>query len=218
MSVQTSDADEKLYELAARIDEFEGYSNPHARRVARLAAAVAENFGFSGADLLALRQAALIHDIGELSMNRDYIRADRPLTPDERTDLQRHPVIGEQEAAKIGLSRAAQQIVRWHHEWWNGAGYPDAIAREQIPLAARILRAADAYAAMTDARPFRAAETETEARKYLIEWSGIAFDPRVVNAFLALKDVPETRSFADEKAEAAESKDDAAQPISSNYA
>lgn len=206
-SVQTSDADEKLYELARRIDEFEGYANPHAERVTRLAVAVAESFDVSGADLLALRQAALIHDLGEMSMNREYIRADRQLTDDERADLQRHPVIGEQEAAKLELSRAVQQIVRWHHESWNGAGYPDTLSREQIPLPARILRVADTYAALTDKRPFRPALSEAEAQKYLIEWAGIVFDPRVVKAFLSLKDVPEMRSFAVEKSEEDFSKD-----------
>ena len=81
-------------------------------------------------------------------MNRDYIRANRILTDEERIDLQRHPVIGEQEVAKRGLSRAVQLLVRWHHEWWNGMGYPDALEREQIPLAARILRVADTYCAL----------------------------------------------------------------------
>lgn len=215
--VQDSGANEKLYELAARIDEFEGYAHPHARRIARLAAAIGDIFAFSGADMIALNQAALVHDIGELSMNREYIRAARQLTADERTDLQRHPVIGEQEAAKLGLSRAAQQIVRWHHEWWNGAGYPDAIAREQIPLPARILRVADVFAALTDSRPFREAMPEDEARKYLIEWSGIAFDPRVVNAFLSLKDIPEIRSFAVEENVATKTGDNSAKPIFSSY-
>src|SRR5205085_3927031 len=119
-----------------------------------------------------------------------------PLTEEERFDLMRHPVIGEQEAARAGADRGAQLLVRWHQEWWNGAGYPDALRREQIPLAARILRVADAYAALTDVRPFRAALTEADARQHLVEWAGLEFDPQVVRAFLTLRDLPELRSYA----------------------
>jgi HD-GYP domain-containing protein (c-di-GMP phosphodiesterase class II) len=86
--------------------------------------------------------------------------------------------------------------VRWHHEWWNGTGYPDALRREEIPLAARILRLADAYAALTDARPFRPALTEAAAKRELIDRAGIEFDPAVVRVFLGLDQFPELESFA----------------------
>jgi HD-GYP domain-containing protein (c-di-GMP phosphodiesterase class II) len=119
-------------------------------------------------------------------MNREYIRAPRVLAPNERIDLERHPVIGEQETAKLGLPRGVQLIVRWHHEWWNGNGYPDGLEAGQIPLAARILRVADAYASFTAARPFRAAWPDDTARKYIVEWAAIEFDPAVVRALLAV--------------------------------
>jgi hypothetical protein len=134
-------------------------------------------------------------------MKRDYIRHAGALDAEERLDLARHPVIGEQEAARAGADRAAQLIVRWSHEWWNGGGYPDALRREQIPLAARILRVADSYCALTDDRPFRPAGTEEEARKHLAQWAGIEFDPRVVRAFLTLHGLPELRSHARRDAE-----------------
>jgi HD-GYP domain-containing protein (c-di-GMP phosphodiesterase class II) len=118
------------------------------------------------------------------------------LSPEERLDLARHPVIGEREASRVGADRAAQLLVRWHHEWWNGAGYPDALRREEIPLAARILRVVDSYAALTDARPFRAALTVDAARRELIDRAGIEFDPNVVNVFLKLDGLPELESFA----------------------
>ncbi len=132
-------------------------------------------------------------------MNREYIKASRLLREDERIDMQRHTVIGEQEAARRGLSRAVQLLVRWHHEWWNGDGYPDALEREQIPLAARILRVADTFAALTDSRPYSVAISASEAKRYLVEWSGIEFDPKVVKAFLSLADLPELESFAVER-------------------
>ena len=187
---------EAFMRLGAASDEFEGYAHPHAARIARLADAVARQFHLAQQDRASLKLAALAHDLGEVAMERDYIKRAGPLTEDERLDLARHPVIGEQEAARAGADRAAQLLVRWHQEWWNGAGYPDALRGEQIPLAARILRVADAYAALTDARPFRPARTESEAREHLVAWAGLEFDPRVVRAFLALAQIPELNSYA----------------------
>jgi len=137
-----------------------------------------------------------LHDLGEVAMERDYIQATGVLSTEERLDLARHPVIGEREASRVGADRAAQLLVRWYHEWWNGAGYPDALRREEIPLAARILRVADSYAALTDARPFRAALTVEAARRELNDRAGIEFDPSVVNVFLKLDGLPELESFA----------------------
>ena len=189
-------SDDPLAELSAAMDEFEGYAHPHGRRIAIIADAIAEKFNFASHDRYALRQAALVHDIGEMVMNRDYIRASRLLREEERIDMQRHTVIGEQEAARRGLGRAVQLLVRWHHEWWNGTGYPDALEREQIPLAARILRVSDTYAALTDSRPYSVAISAAEAKRYLVEWSGIEFDPRVVKVFLALNGLPELESYS----------------------
>jgi HD-GYP domain-containing protein (c-di-GMP phosphodiesterase class II) len=192
-------ASEAFVRLASATDEFEGYAHPHASRMASLADALAKSFHLAQQDRSSLRLAALAHDLGEATMERDYIKRAGSLTDDERRDLARHPVIGEQEAARAGASRGTQLLVRWHHEWWNGTGYPDALRREQIPLAARILRVADAYAALTDTRPFRPARTEEEARKHLMEWAGLEFDPRVVRAFLSLSSIPELKSYAKEQ-------------------
>jgi putative nucleotidyltransferase with HDIG domain len=192
--------EEKLLKIAELTDDFEGYSHPHAVRIAALAEAIAQKFNLSAHDRSSLRQAALVHDIGEVVMDRDYIKANRILTEEERIDMQRHTVIGEQETAKRGLSRAVQLLVRWHHEWWNGSGYPDALEREQIPLAARILRVADSYSALTDTRPYNLPISEAEAKRYLTEWAGIEFDPQIVKAFLSLKNLEELKSFAEEAA------------------
>jgi HD-GYP domain-containing protein (c-di-GMP phosphodiesterase class II) len=192
-------SDDPLAQISATMDEFEGYAHPHGRRIAVISDAIAEKFNFASHDRQALRQAALVHDLGEMVMNREYIRASRLLREEERIDMQRHTVIGEQEAARRGLSRAVQLLVRWHHEWWNGAGYPDALEREQIPLAARILRVADTYAALTDSRPYSVAISAPEAKRYLIQWSGIEFDPKVVKVFLTLANLPELESYAVER-------------------
>src|ERR1044071_5762351 len=200
-AVQTTDliersAAEAFIQLARTVDKFERYENPHAQRIAGIADEIAKAFHLARHDRGSLHAAALLHDLGEVAMERDYIQASGPLSKDERLDLARHPVIGEREASRVGADRAAQLLVRWHHEWWNGAGYPDALRREEIPLAARILRLADSYAAMTDARPFRPAMTEEAARSEIVERAGIEFDPSVVSMFLSLERFPELESLA----------------------
>src|SRR5688572_31153519 len=189
-------AGEAFMQLAKTIDRFEHYEDPHAQRVAAIADEIAHAFHLARHDRGSLYAAALLHDLGEVAMERDYIQANRALTAEERLDLARHPVIGEREASRVGADRAAQLLVRWHHEWWNGAGYPDALRREEIPLAARILRVADSYAALTDARPFRGAFSEEEARRELADRAGIEFDPAVVNMLLSIEPLPEMASFA----------------------
>ena len=189
--------DDELLSVSRLIDEFEGYPHPHAARIAVLADAIAQNFELATQDRRSLQQAALLHDIGEMAMDRDYLKIDRTLTEQERTDMQRHPVIGEQEVAKRGVGCAVQLIVRWHHEWWNGAGYPDGLERDSIPLAARILRIADTYAALTDSRPHSVPISASEAKRYIGEWAGIEFDPIVVKVFLTLENLEELKSFGD---------------------
>jgi HD-GYP domain-containing protein (c-di-GMP phosphodiesterase class II) len=189
-SIGTAEArfDEKLLALSSEIDEFEGYVEAHGLRIAYLADAIGKRFKLAPHDLFFLQQASLLHDLGEFAMRREYIAAGRNLTSEERIDLERHPVIGEQEAAKRGLSRGVQLLIRWHHEWWDGSGYPDGLAGEDIPLAARILRVADTYAALTSVRPRRTAMTLDDAKRHMAEWAAIEFDPRVVHTLLSLED------------------------------
>jgi len=194
MDLIDKSASEAFQQLSTATDRFERYDNPHATRIAVIADEIAKRFNLARHDRGSLRAASLLHDLGEAAMERDYIQREGPLTDDERIDLSRHPIIGEREASRVGADRAAQLLVRWHHEWWNGLGYPDALRREQIPLAARILRLADTYAALTDGRPYRPALTMETARREIKDRAGIEFDPSVVNVFLALESVPEMES------------------------
>lgn len=189
-------AGEAYLQLAAAADRFEQYANPHAVRIAAIADKIAEAFHMAPQDRKSLRTAAHMHDLGEVAMEREYIQRAGPLTDEERVDLARHPVIGEQEAARASADRAVQLLVRWHHEWWNGSGYPDALRQNEIPLGARILRTADSYAALTDVRPFRPAMSEEKARAQIIERAAIEFDPAVVTVLLSLRELEELRSFA----------------------
>src|SRR5262249_23306986 len=167
-----SEVIEVFRSLSMRADEFEGYANPHANRIVAIADHLARAFHLGVRDRFSLRVAALGHDLGEVAMRRDYLRRNGALSDEERLDLARHPLLSEREVATAGADRGAQLLVRWHHEWWNGSGYPDGLRFEQIPLGARILRVADAYASLTDARPFRPAHSEKEARAHLLEWTG----------------------------------------------
>jgi HD-GYP domain-containing protein (c-di-GMP phosphodiesterase class II) len=190
MSDAERETEAQLIRLAAEIDEAEGYRAPHATFMARMAESLGAELGLRGSDLTALRFAALAHDLGERVMRRDYLERNGELTWEERLDLWRHPILGEQAAAQRGLSRQSQLLIRWHHEWWNGAGYPDALAGEAIPLGARILRVVDTYSALLNDRPWRArlseGDSEEKAQQFIADYAGLEFDPRVVHTFLNL--------------------------------
>ncbi len=179
-------AGDRLLKLALETDRVEGYTEPHAVMIARLTEAIGRELGLHGVDLSALKFAALAHDIGERGMKRNYLLSPNALTWEERLDLWRHPILGEQAAAEIRLSRQTQLLVRWHHEWWNGQGYPDGLSGEAIPVGARILRAVDSYCALISGRPFRQAYELVEAEQHIADMAGIEFDPIVAKLLLML--------------------------------
>ncbi|MEK6302448.1 MAG: HD domain-containing phosphohydrolase [Acidobacteriota bacterium] len=178
--------EEIINRLADRIDSFERYSQPHSKLMAELATHLARRLGLSEPDTSAVAEAALLHDIGLYAMSPAYCHSSVALNFQERLDLWRHPVIGEQQMAKREASRHAQLLVRWHHEWWNGSGYPDALAFEDIPIGARILRAVELYSAVASDRPYRLALADDAALEALSSSAGIECDPHVVRALLDL--------------------------------
>ena len=180
--------EETINRLADRIDHFEKYTQPHSRLIAELATQLARRFGLAAPDIDAITEAAMLHDIGLYAMSPAYHALPRPLSFEARLDLWRHSVIGEQQMAKRDSMRCAQLLVRWHHEWWNGSGYPDMLAFEDIPIGARILRAVELCAALLSDRPYRAAQDEQQAIETLTASAGIECDPYVVKALLSLLD------------------------------
>jgi hypothetical protein len=194
--------EETITRLSERIDKFEKYAQPHARVMAELAARLARRLGLGQSDNNSIAEAAFLHDIGLYTMNPSYHSSPGPLSFDERMDLWRHSIIGEQQMAKREATRHAQLLVRWHHEWWNGSGYPDMLAFEDIPIGARILRAVELYSALISDRPYRAAATEDQAIDALTVSAGIECDPYVVKALLAL--LEDLRAAAREAAPAPE--------------
>src|SRR5258708_29720121 len=112
-------AGEAFLQLATAADRFERYEHPHAERIAAIADEIARAFHLARKDRGSLRVAALLHDLGEVAMERDYIQREGSLSDEDRIDLARHPVIGQREASLTGADRPARLLVRWHHEWWN---------------------------------------------------------------------------------------------------
>jgi HD domain len=174
----------RLLKVAIEIDRVEGYSEPHAIAIAWTAEKVGARMGLHGVDLTALKFAALAHDLGERAMKRDYLLRPRALSWDETLDLWRHPILGEQAAGELKLPRHSQLLIRWHHEWWNGGGYPDGLAGKTIPLGARILRAVDSYFALISDRPHRRRFDRVETEQIIADLAGIEFDPQVVKVLL----------------------------------
>jgi HD-GYP domain-containing protein (c-di-GMP phosphodiesterase class II) len=171
---------DRLLKIAAETDRVEGYSEPHSIMIALLSEAMGVKMGMHGVDLTALKFAALSHDIGERAMKRNYLLRPGLLSWEETLDLWRHPILGEQAAGELRLSRLTQLNIRWHHEWWNGLGYPDGLAGEAIPLGARILHIVDSYCSLTSNRPYRLRFGTTEAEQIIADLAGIEFDPLLV--------------------------------------
>jgi hypothetical protein len=186
----------RLLKIAVEIDRVEGYSEPHAIAIAWAAEKVGARMGLHGVDLTALKFAALAHDLGERAMKRDYLLRPRALSWDETLDLWRHPILGEQAAGELKLPRQTQLLIRWHHEWWNGGGYPDGLAGKAIPPGARILRAVDSYFALISDRPHRRRFDRTEAEQIIADLAGIEFDPQVVILLLQVLSEEETGESA----------------------
>jgi HD-GYP domain-containing protein (c-di-GMP phosphodiesterase class II) len=135
-----------------------------------------------------LRYSAALHDIGKIGVRREVLNKPGGLEPSERGEVEQHTLIGERILAPIEFLAPIRPIVRHAHERWDGSGYPDGLAGEDIPLGARIVFACDAYDAMTTDRPYRAALTDPEARDELRRGAGKQFDPEVVEALLKVAD------------------------------
>jgi diguanylate cyclase (GGDEF)-like protein len=151
-----------------------------------LATAVGRELGMSQEEIRTLRLAAIFHDIGKVSLSEDVLNKRGPLTDSERLEVERHTVVGESILSSVEFLEDVRPLVRHAHERWDGAGYPDGVAGEEIPLGARIVHACDAYDAMTAERPYREPLSEADAREQLAAEAGSQFDPRVINALLAV--------------------------------
>ena len=165
------------------IEADDSYTGVHSRNVVALATAIADELGLDESARREVEFAALLHDVGKLRIPKELINKPGPQTPEERALVETHTIEGEQMLAGIGgyLSQVGA-CIRACHERFDGRGYPDGLAGEAIPIAARIVFCCDAYDAMTTDRPYRRARPAAEALAEMRACSGSQFDPRVVAA------------------------------------
>ncbi len=181
--------------LADTIEWQDAPMRGHARRVASFAARLADRLELDAAEREHVRIAAFLHDVGKIGVPSELLLRPGVLTAEERSVVERHAAIGARLLEPLELDARVVRAVRHHHERWDGAGYPDGLAGDEIPLAARLVQTADAFDAMTCNRVYRRAMSREAARAELLRSAGSQFDVDLVQEFLAvLEEDREARS------------------------
>jgi putative nucleotidyltransferase with HDIG domain len=174
---------EAIESLNAAVEAKDPYTAGHSQRVERIVVALGDELGLAPVRLAALRHAGLFHDIGKLAVPDAILAKPAKLTDEEYEQIKRHPDDGAKIVGKLGRLRETVPIIRHHHERWDGSGYPDRLAGEEIPLEAAITGLADAWDAMTTDRPYQRARSVAEAADEIRRGRGTQFAPDVVDAF-----------------------------------
>lgn len=174
-----------LEAFARAIDARDPYTAGHSERVAAYTVTLARAVGLPDAELETIRRAGLLHDIGKVGVRDEILLKPGRLEPEERALMEAHTVIGHRMLDGLPFLVEALPAVRSHHERWDGAGYPDGLEGTAIHPHARLMAVADAYDAMTSARPYRAALSHEEAARRVRAEPGAQFDPAAVDAFNA---------------------------------
>ncbi len=170
--------------LALAVEAKDQTTHTHLERVEVYAVEIGKELGLSETELEALRMAALLHDVGKIAIPEYIISKPGRLTPEEFEKMKTHTVVGAEIVEQIRFPYAVAPLVRGHHEKWDGTGYPDGLAGEQIPFGSRILSAVDFLDAMTSDRPYRRAVPAAEAIEMVLREAGKSFDPRVVEVLV----------------------------------
>jgi HD-GYP domain-containing protein (c-di-GMP phosphodiesterase class II) len=171
--------------LATALSVWDGQTRRHSDAVVELARKTGARMGLDPMELLELELAALLHDVGKLRVPRELLRKPAPLSESEERLMRNHPAWGAELVAGVPGLQAVALIVRHHHEWVDGSGYPNGLSGVRIPVASRIMAVCDAYGAMTEARPYRQQRDPHEALAELRDLAGDQFDPAVVDALEA---------------------------------
>ena len=174
--------------LANAVEARDAYTGRHAERVAAYGLEIARAAGLELADDPQTEFGFLLHDVGKVAVPDAILFKPAPLTDEERVLMERHPVIGSEILREIDFLGDAKLVVRHHHERWDGRGYPDGLAGEDIPQAARVFAIADTLDALTTARPYRPAGSFAEARRIIRAGAGAQFCPEGVAALEAIPD------------------------------
>lgn len=177
-----------IQSLALAIDAKDQYTHQHILRVQRYSIAIAEKMGLCGPEMEGLRTGALLHDIGKLGVPEYVLLKPGKLTAEEFEKIKKHPEIGAAILDPVEFPWPVLPVVKYHHEKWNGTGYPEGLKGEEIPLTARILAVADVYDALTSTRSYRNAWTHEKAVELIRRESGTHFYPAAAEAFLEIID------------------------------
>jgi putative nucleotidyltransferase with HDIG domain len=172
--------------LTGAIEARDPYTRGHSARVTALAEAVARQLGWSDERLASLRVGGPLHDIGKLAVSDEVLRKEGRLNDGELAQIREHPKIGARMLLRMAALREAIPYVLYHHERWDGHGYPSGKAGEEIPIEARVLAVADAFDAMTSDRPYRRALSRADALAEVERCAGTQFDPEIARVFLGL--------------------------------
>lgn len=162
----------------------------HSERVVDLTKQLAHHMGLFMTDIVHIGRGALLHDIGKFGIGDEILLKKGPLTEDEFTRMKMHPIIGKELLSRIPFLKRAVEIPHYHHERWNGSGYPYGLTGHNIPLSARMFAVVDVYDAMTSERSYREALSKEFVLKYIDSQSGTLFDPDVVKKFLEMMEAP----------------------------
>lgn len=174
--------------LANAVEARDAYTGKHAERVAAYGQSIARAAGLQLADDPQVEFGFLLHDIGKVAVADAILFKPQPLTPGERTLMEQHPLVGWEILRDVDFLGSAKDVVRSHHERWDGQGYPDGLAGEDIPLAARVFAVADTLDALTTDRPYRPGRSLAEARVIVAEAAGTQFDPAIAAALTRIAD------------------------------
>jgi diguanylate cyclase (GGDEF)-like protein/putative nucleotidyltransferase with HDIG domain len=177
-----------VHSLVAAIDAKDRYTRHHSSRVQQYAIIIGEQMELSKDSMEAIRTGGLLHDVGKLGVPDFILSKPASLTPDEVRRVQEHPVLGYEILKPLPFPWDVLPVVRSHHERYDGKGYPDGLAGEEIPQVARVLAVADVYDAVTSERPYRKAWSHEKAVAYIRDAAGTQFDPQVVEAFLQVQE------------------------------
>lgn len=177
---------EALNALAASIDAKDPYTSGHSQSVAKLAEDLGDMLQLSAAHKNQLRLAAILHDVGKIGVVDKVLLKEGKLDEDEKLIMRMHPILGARILQPIKAFRQILNVVLHHHEWYDGSGYPDGLAGQNIPLHARIVSVCDAYHAMTSTRPYRQRRTPEFALAQLEAGKGTQFDPIIVDYFIQM--------------------------------
>ena len=169
--------------VANSIDARDPYTRGHTQRVTIIAEAIAREMGIAEEDLFILEIGTLLHDVGKIGLSDAVLFKPGELDSDEYEHVKEHPITGEKIIRNISYLEDAMPIIRFHHERYDGAGYPDKTIGKDIPLAGRIVAVADAFDAMTSDRPYRKRMAYDRAIEELKKESGKQFDPEIVTTF-----------------------------------